>query len=90
MSNANEYRADFDCADPETGLPVRYAFTVRTTPPTEVHPADFTMRVHQLARKAATLEQLADKFRTQWPGKHSLACSRYGVKVTAKRDGTGL
>lgn len=88
--STNTYRTDFDCVDPETELPVRYVFTVRTKPPIEVHPADLQVRVHQLARRPATLEQLADKLKTQFPGKHSLASSRYGVKVVAKREGTGL
>jgi len=90
MSNTNTYSVDLICIDPATELPVSYKFTVRTTPPIEVHPADLRTRAHQLCRRPATLEQLADKLKTQFPGKHTLATSQYGVKLATKREGTGL
>ncbi|MGE4243664.1 hypothetical protein [Ramlibacter sp.] len=90
MSTDNTYACEFFCPDSETGHPLKYTFSVRTTPPTEVDPLHLLIRVHQLAKKPATVDELADKFKTQFPGRHTLACVRWGVKVTAKRDGTGL
>lgn len=91
MAAANTYRCEFHCPNPDTDLPAKYTFSVKTIPPIEVDPIHLAVRVHQLARKPATLEQLANKLRTQFPGKHTLATTSIsGVRVTAKRDGTGL
>jgi hypothetical protein len=90
MTTSNSYAVELSCADPETSIPVKYKFTVKVAPPTEIHPADLLMRATRLAKKPAAPEELADRLKTQFPGKHTLAGNRYGVAVRVQREGSGL
>lgn len=90
MSNTNVYTHEFTCRDPDTELPVKFTLKITTKPPIEVDPVHVIVRVEQLSKRASRLEELADKFKSQFPGKLKLSTVRFGVRVEAQRDGTGL
>lgn len=86
--STNTYTVEFSCRDPETKLPIRYSFTVKTKPHTVVRVHDMLIAVDRLASKAAYPEDLADKLKTQFPGEHMLKANSFGVDVVAVRQGT--
>jgi hypothetical protein len=85
--STNTYSIDFSCKDPETKLPVRYTFTVKTKPQIVVRAADMLIAVDRLASKAAYPEELADKLKSQFPGEHMLKANHLGVDVVTTRQG---
>lgn len=89
MTSANTYTVDFSCRDPETRLPIRYTLTIKTKPETVVRAADMLVALERLASKPAYQEDLADKFKTQFPGQHMLMGDHFGVNVRTDRQGSG-
>lgn len=87
--STNTYTVEFSCRDPETRLPVRYSFTVKTKPQIVVRAPDMLIAVERLTSKPAYPEELADKLKTQFPGEHVLKASVLGVDVVTTRQGTG-
>ena len=87
MTSTNTYTAQFTCRDPETRLPVAYRLTLTTKPELVVRPADVLEEIERLTNRPAYIEDLADKFRTRFPGQHVLKCSVHGVEVVTTRMG---
>lgn len=87
--NTNTYTAEFTCRDPEHGLPVKYSLTVKVKAPDTVHPAEMMAWISRFTSKAVKQEDLADKFKTRFPGQHILIGNHFGVHVRTDRAGTG-
>lgn len=89
MSSANTYIVEFFCKDPELKLPVKYTLTIKTKPETVVRAPDLLVAIDRLASKPAYQEDLADRFKTQFPGQHILVGDHFGVSVRTDRQGSG-
>lgn len=85
----NTYSVQFTCRDPETRLPVLFTLSVKTKPHTVVRAPDLLIAAERFTTKPAYLEDLADRFKTQFPGEHVLKAKVHGVDVVATRQGTG-
>lgn len=87
--STNTYSVQFTCRDPETKLPVLYTLTIKTKPHTIVRAPDLLIAAERLSSKPAYIEDLADRFKTQFPGEHMLKANVLGVDVVATRQGAG-
>jgi hypothetical protein len=54
-----------------------------------VRPVDLLIAAERLTKRPAYLEDLADRFKTQFPGQHMLKATVHGVDVVATRQGSG-
>jgi hypothetical protein len=86
--SSNTYIVGFTCRDPETQLPVLYRLTLTTKAEVVVRPADVLVQIERLTARPAYIEDLADRFKTRFPGHHQLRANVHGVEVVTTRQGT--
>lgn len=88
-TSTNTYTVQFTCKDPETRLPVLYTLMLKTKPHTVVRAPDVLLAIDRLTTKPAYIEDLADRFKTRFPGEHVLKANILGVDVVVTRQGSG-